>query len=92
MSEEEVSLFTINGKQKSQLTKSKKKKDRKSDQNLCKKYHSYANKCLRILKIYKYLSPYIKKIYKRNYFIFALIVAQKAGKLNEFMQLYKEMA
>lgn len=56
-------------------SKSKKKKKRNSDQNICKKCHTFANKCLRDLKVYKYISPFIEKIHKRNYFIIALIIA-----------------
>lgn len=62
--------------------KSKKKKDRPSDQNICKKYHTFANKCLRGLKIYKHISPFVEKIHKRNYFIIALIISEKCNKLD----------
>jgi hypothetical protein len=54
---------------------------RASNQNICKKYHTLANRCLRKVQIYKYLSPYIKHVHKRNYFIFVLITCQKTGKL-----------
>lgn len=65
-----------------------KKKGRASNQNICKKYHTEANKCLRQLGLYRMISSYIGKVYKRNYFIFVLMICQKANRLQEFIELY----
>lgn len=57
--------------------RSRRKKKRVSDQNICKRYHSIANRCLRKLKIYGKMFNFTSKSHKRNYFVILMIVAKK---------------
>ena len=41
-----------------------------------------------MIGLYKFIQPECKKVHKRNYFIFVLMIADKAHKLQEFKKLY----
>lgn len=67
-------------------------KIRISDQNVCKKYHGIANRCLKNMNLYHHMIPYAHQIHKKNYFIYVLVLVQKANKLENFIQIYEEYA
>lgn len=76
--------------QKDTYYQKKQRRERPTDHNVCKKFHTIANKCLRNLKIYNFIKSESKKIHKRNYFILVLIVAEKTKKFHEFKKLYSK--
>lgn len=76
--------------QNSARTKTKRK--RKVDNNLCKKCHRTSTQIFSKLNLKYYLKFISKTKYRREFFTILLIIAEKLNKLKDFGRSYKRAA